>query len=189
MQEDMVNQLIKKFNDMVDSLIADFREYNLDEDTLAFLAKKTRNFITFNEITLSNIIFGLLEKVNNAKYNYDDEIKQAKEMIRKIYETINRDIDHILEHEDEEEHSHGHDHDHSHHHIHIDVDEVQGDIDEIIKSLDFLKKIFVDIFDIVQSSLKYEIGHLGDDEYAIKNERFKANIKGLYDEFMKMFIQ
>lgn len=187
MQNEMINQLITKFNDVVDSLIKDFNEFNLDEDTLVDIAKKTRNFIIFNELTLSNIMFAVLEKINVAKYNFDYEITQVKEMIRQLFERLNKDIDHILEHDDEEEHAHGHDHSHTHHHVHVDIDEVQDDIQEIIKCLEFLKKVFADLFDIVLASLKYQVGTLEDEEYTIEYNKFKENVKKLEEEFAKIF--
>lgn len=187
MQEEMINQLIGRFNDVVDSLINDFKQFNLDEDTLAEISKKTRNFITFNQLSLSNIMFAVLEKIDSTQYNLNDEINKSKEMIRQLFETLNGCLDHILEHADEEEHSHGHDHDHSHHHVHVDIDEVQDDIKEIIKCLEFLKKLFGNIFSIALSSLRYMAGNLDEESYTTEYNSFKQNIQLLEQDFQKLF--
>ncbi len=182
----MINQLITRFNDVIDSLIKDFSEFNLDEDALAFLAKKIRNFITFNELSLTNILFAVLKNVNDVAYDYEDKINETKEMIKVIFEKLNKAVDHILEHDDEE-HSHGHDHDHSHHHIHVDVDEVQDDIDLIVKSLKFLKKLFDNLFNIVLATLKYQANTIEKQLYDNEYNKFNENIENLKSEFKKVF--
>lgn len=187
MQEEMINQLINKFNDVIDSLINDFKEFNQNEDILAEISKKTRNFVSFTELSLSNVMFAVLAKLKENDYGLDEEITQLKEMIGQIFEKINKALDHILEHDDEDEHAHGHDHSH-HHHVHIDIDEVQEDIQEIIIALQFLKKIFKEIFIIVLSSLKYEVGSIEESIYQMEYNKFRENVKNLGQEFTKIFI-
>lgn len=187
MQEEMINQLINKFNDVIDSLINDFKEFNQNEDILAEISKKTRNFVSFTELSLSNVMFAVLTKLKENDYGLDEEITQLKEMIGQIFEKINKALDHILEHDDEDEHAHGHDHSH-HHHVHIDIDEVQEDIQEIIIALQFLKKIFKEIFIIVLSSLKYEVGSIEESIYQMEYNKFRENVKNLGQEFTKIFI-
>ena len=110
-----ITPVITQFNNFIDSLIEDFKQYNLDEETLAFLVGKTRNFISFSELTLLNVIFGILDKLEAAGFDFNDEIQAAKNIINQIFENINNSLDIILPEEEEQE---GHVHDHGHHHHH-----------------------------------------------------------------------
>ena len=89
MQYDTLTPLITRLNDFLDSLIRDFKEYKLDEETIVFLSEKTRNFINFTELSLFNVVLKILENIDNVKYAFDDEIKLINKMIEKIFEKLN----------------------------------------------------------------------------------------------------
>ena len=175
MQNDMVTSLLKEFDDMIDSLLADFKEFNDDEDALAFIAKRTRSFIASTDMALNNMIFTVLEMMEDEQINISQEIQECKALVGVIFEKINKWIDHILEHEEEgEEHAHGHDH--HHHHIHIDLDEVQDDINNIYDYLQQLKLLFNSIIEMIISSAKYNNNDISDDDYTEDNQKFKQQI-------------
>ena len=184
MQYDTITPLLTRFNNLVDSLINDFKEYSLDEDTLVMISKKTRNFITFTELALLNVNFAILEKMNDVKYNFNEQINQTKEMVELIFKQMNESLDKILEHEDEEEHNHGHDHGHEHHH-HVDVENVQEDIDKITECLIFLKKLLGEIGKMVISVVKYQKKEISEEEFNDIYNEFKENINKYRDEFDK----
>lgn len=172
LQYDMVQSLIDKFNETIELLIKDFKEFNFDEKALGFLATRTRNFITFCDLTVNNIIFSVLGRTDN--YSFDDEISKCKEVIRDIFDNMNHSLDHILEHDHEEE---AHVHDHSHeHHIHIDVDDVQDDINSLLSNLESLKALFDKVSSIVISSVKFQLGELDDSEFNEEYLKFKKFI-------------
>lgn len=183
MQYETITPLLNRFNDLVDSLINDFKEYNLDEDTLVMISKKTRNFITFTELALINVNFTILETINDIKYNFNDEINQSKEMVENIFKQMNESLDKILEHEDEEEeHNHGHDHGHEHHH-HVDIDDVQDDINIITECLIFLKKLLGEIGNMVISVVRYQTDEISEEQFNTLYNEFKENISKYKDEF------
>lgn len=181
MQIDTITPVINRFNNLIDSLIKDFKEYNLDEDTMGFLAEKTRNFIGFSELALFNVIFGVLDNLSDAKYKYDDEINETKKIINKIFENMNESLDTILAHEDEEE-EHCHDHDHEHHHYHIDVDEVQDDVNKIIDNLGILKKLIGGICDMILLTIKYHADEIKEEVFKKEYNNFKKNIADFNNE-------
>lgn len=175
MQSDMITSLLKEFDDMIDSLLNDFKKFNADEDALAFIAKRTRSFIASTDLALNNIIFKVLEKMEDDKFDFNKQINESKAIVKVIFEKINQWIDHILEHEqEEEEHIHGHDH--HHHHIHIDLDEVQDDINSISDYLQQLKLLFNSIIEMLISSARYHNNDISDDDYQKANQRFKQEI-------------
>lgn len=170
MNLDMITPLIGKFDDLINSLIDDFKEFNFDENALVFIAKKTRNFITFNELTLSNILFSILEKIDDTEYSFDDEISKSKDIINSIYDNINASLDKILEHDEEE-------HEHEHHHHHIDVDSLQDDVKDIVSNLELLKEFFSRICDITVSVVKYQTNGISEDAFKDKYDDFKEYVK------------
>lgn len=182
MQYDTITPVINRFNNLVDSLIEDFKEYNLDEETLIFLAEKTRNFIGFSELALFNVIFGVLENLNDVKYKFDEEVQESQKIIKKIFENMNKSLDTILAHEDEEEEEHFHDHNHEHHH-HVDVDEVQDDVNNIVDCLAILKKFIGGICDITILTLKYHADEIKEEVFKKEYEKFKKNIAEFKNEF------
>lgn len=181
MQYDTLTPLITRLNDFLDSLIRDFKEYKLDEETIVFLSEKTRNFINFTELSLFNVVLKVLENIGNVKYAFDDEIKLINKMIEKIFEKLNESLSNILVHEDEEEHVHGHDHNHVHYHV--DVENVQKDIDKIIEYLVFLKKILGSLGNVILSLLKYQNKEISEEEFNKEYTTFKENINNYKNEF------
>ena len=182
MQYDTITPLLNRFNNMVDSLIKDFKEYNLDGETIIFLAKKTKNFINFTDLALLNVIFAIFEKIDIARYNFDEEILEAKQIIGKIFEDMNESLNTILEHDhDEEEHDHGHDHDHEHHQI--DVDEIQKDLKVIVDDLAILKKLLDGICDMLIVTLKYQAEEIKEEVFKKEYDNFKDNMAQFNDEF------
>lgn len=185
MQYDTITPLITRFNNVVDSLTEDFKDKNLDAETVIFLAKKTRNFIGFTELALLNVIFAILDKMNNTNYKFDSEISDAKLIINNIFENMNKALDTILAHDhDEEEYLHGHNHNHEHHYD-FDVDEIRGDINQILENLASLKKIIGDIAEIVISTIKYEADEIKEDVFKKEYANFKENIERLKKESEK----
>ncbi|RAP52425.1 MAG: hypothetical protein BZ138_03130 [Methanosphaera sp. rholeuAM270] len=188
MEHESITILINRFNNVIDSLIDDFKKYNLDEEAIIFITKKTRNFVGFTNLALLNVIFKVLEDVD-LRYTFDDEIKLLDEIIDNIFDNINESLDVILPDEDEEEHghSHGHSHDHNHEHHHIDVDAVQGDITNIRENLIFLKKIVLDLGQMVISVLKFQSKNIKEDQFREDYCDFKSNIKEYKQEFDEKF--
>ncbi|WP_323735948.1 hypothetical protein PXD04_08665 [Methanosphaera sp. ISO3-F5] len=178
MQNDMLNKLIQEFNETIDLLIKDFKEFNYDEKALGFLATRTRTFITFCNLSLNNIIFAVLKRTKN--YNFDEEIKQSKDIINNIFEKINHSLDHILEHDHEEEHAHDHSHEH---HIHIDVEDVQDDINNIQENLELLKELFKNLSDFVVTSVKYQINNINDEVFKNEFEKFKTKLAEIQKQY------
>lgn len=181
MQYDTLTPLITRLNDFLDSLIRDFKEYKLDEETIVFLSEKTRNFINFTELSLFNVVLKVLGNIDDVKYAFDDEIKLINKMIEKIFEKLNESLSNILVHEDEEEHVHGHDHNHVHYHV--DVENVQKDIDKIIEYLVFLKKILGSLGNVILSLLKYQNKEISEEEFNKEYTTFKENINNYKNEF------
>lgn len=177
-----ITPVITQFNNFIDSLIEDLGQYNLDEETLAFLVGKTRNFISFSELTLLNVIFGILNKLETATYDFNDEIEEAKNIINQIFENINKSLDVILPEDEEEEHIHDHGH-HHHHHHHIEVEAVQDDVDKIVANLKVLKKLIGDITNIIMTTLKYQAEELDEKIFNKEYENFKNDIKNFTEEF------
>lgn len=185
MQFDMITPLIERFNNLIDSLIKDFEEYNLDGETIIFLAKKTKNFINFTELALLTVIFKILEKMSDVTYQFDEEIKEANQMIDKIFEELNKSVEKILEQDNEEEHDHHH-HGHGHHHHEhhdIDVDILQEPVEKIKEYLDFLKKLMGNIGDMVIKVLKYQNKEIIEEEFKGEYNSFKENMKKFKEEF------
>lgn len=183
MQTDMVTTLLNKFNDMIDSLLDDYSQFRDDEQTLAFLAKRTRNFISSTNLALNNIVFTLIEKMNNEDYDISDEIQASKQMINHIFEQMTESVNHILEHEnDEEEEEHVHDHNHEHH-VHVDVEGVQDDIDKLQKYLKILKKIFISLISIIISFIKYQTNETEEKDFIEDYANFKEDINSYINEF------
>ena len=180
-----VKPILTQFNNFIDSLIDDFKEYKLDEETIAFLVGKTRNFIEFSKITLLNVIMGLLRKINDAGYNMDDEIKVAEDMINGIFDDINDSLDKILPEDDQEQHVHDHGHHHHHHHHHIDVDAIQEDIDKIVANLKILKVLVGDIVNMIISALKYQAEEISEVVFKKEYDSFKDNLKNFKEELEK----
>jgi hypothetical protein len=180
-----ITPVITQFNNFIDSLIEDFKQYNLDEETLAFLVGKTRNFIDFSQLTLLNVIFGILNKLEEAGYDFSDEIKEAKNIINQIFERINQSLDIILPEEEEEEHIHDHGHGHHHHHHHIDVESVQGDVEKVVANLKSLKKLIGEIVNIALSTLKYQANEINQTVFDKEYENFRDNMKNFKQEFEK----
>ena len=112
MQSDVFTPIINKFNDLIDSLIKDYEEFNLDKDTLGFLATKTRNFINFNKLTLNNVIFATLEKFEVDGYDFNSIASESKEFMNSIFDKMAESVDNILHEDDNQEHHHDHGHDH-----------------------------------------------------------------------------
>lgn len=182
MQSDIFTPIIAKFNDLIDSLIKDYEEFNLDEDTLGFLATKTRNFISFNKLTLNNVIFATLETLEVKGYDFNNIANESKEFMNSIFDKINESVDNILHEDDNQEHHHDHGHDHHQHHYHIHIDEVQDDIDKIKEYLVLLKKLIGYVGDIIISSLKYKANDMTEDEFSNKYAKFKENLENLKTE-------
>lgn len=183
MQDDTLTPLITRFTNLIDALIKDFKDFNLDEETVIMLANKTRNFINFTELALLNVIFNILEKMGEYKFINDDQIKDITKMVETIFEKMNQSLDTILEHEDEEE-EHVHDHDHNHeHHFHIDIDAVQKDIDKIVEYLVFLRKLIVDVGQMAIALLKYQKKEISEDEFKNEYNLFKENMNSYKEEF------
>ncbi len=185
MQYDALTPLLTRFNNLVDSLIKDFKDYKLDEETVIFLAKKTRNFISFTEAALLDVIFKVLENMGDVKYVFDDEIKIVQSIIEKIFAKINESLDTILEHDHDETEEHVHEHDHEHEH-HIDIENVQKDIDKIIDYLTFLKKVLDDVGKIVISLLKYKNKDISEDDFDKEYNIFKEKIDNYKNEFSSL---
>ena len=187
MQYDTVTPLIGRFNDLIDSLIKDFKEYKFSEKTLIYLANKTKSSINFTEVALMNVFIKVLENMGDARYVFDDEIKIITKMVDKIFEKINESLDVILEedHEEGEEHVHEHGHDHDHEH-NIDIESVQKDIDKILECLTFLKKILGDVGKIVISLLKYRNKEITEEEFNKEYTTFKENIETYKNEFTEV---
>lgn len=180
-----ITPVITQFNNFIDSLIEDFKQYNLDEETLAFLVGKTRNFISFSELTLLNVIFGILDKLEAAGFDFNDEIQAAKNIINQIFENINNSLDIILPEEEEQEghvHDHGH---HHHHHHHIEVEAIQEDVDKIIANLEVLKNLIGDIANRVLMTLKYQAKEIDETLFKKEYECFKDDMKNFTEEFEK----
>ncbi len=183
MQDDTLTPLITRFTNLIDALIKDFKDFNLDEETVIMLANKTRNFINFTELALLNVIFNILEKMGEYKFINDDQIKDITKMVETIFEKMNQSLDTILEHEDEEE-EHVHDHDHNHeHHFHIDIDAVQKDIDKIVEYLVFLRRLIVDVGQMAIALLKYQKKEISEDEFKNEYNLFKENMNSYKEEF------
>ena len=185
MQEDMIIPLIDRFNNLIDSLINDFKEFKLDEEGILFLSKKTQNFIDTAELTLLNIIFKIFEKIDDVKYNFDDDIKISKGIIKKIFEDMNNSLNNILEHDHDEHHDHGHEHGHHDHKHHMDIDikDVQKDIDNINEKLVFLKNLVDDISKILLLSLQYQNNSIDESEFSAEYSSFKEKMKKYCKEF------
>lgn len=181
MQNSMIKQLFTRADDLIDSLIEDFGEFNNNENVLGFLAEKTMNFINFSQTTFSMVIFGFLDKISDTKYNFDEEISKSKELINKIFENIKEILGHILQHEEDEEDGDC-EHDHEHHHHHIDMDSVQEDIDKVVEYLVLLKGILSTIENFVLTSLKYESDKITEGEFKKAYNTFKENINKYYEE-------
>ncbi len=183
MQYDTLTPLITRFTNLIDSLINDFKNYKLDEETVIMLAKKTRNFISFTELALLNVIFKVLEKMGEYQFVNDDQISDIKKMVESIFDKMNQSLDTILQHDDEEEeHVHDHGHDHEHHH-HIDIESVQKDIDKIVEYLVFLKKILLDVGQMAISLLKYQGKEINEEEFKKEYTQFKDNMDSYKSEF------
>ena len=186
MENNMINELFVQFNDLVDSLIKDFKEFNQNEEVLVFLAGKTKNFLDFTELTFLNVIFKFLSQIDTVNKEFSKEIEQSEELIRRVFENIRSILERIVIEDEEEEHGHSHGCGHSHgleHHQHIDMDGVQEDLEKIVDDLVFLKKLVATIGDIVFSSLKYKADEISQIEYEEEYERFKDKIMKYYDEF------
>lgn len=186
MQYDTLTPLITRLNDFLDSLIKDFKEYKLDEETIVFLSEKTKNFINFTELSLFNVVLKVLGNLGDAKYVFDDEIKMINNMVENIFERLNESFSTILVPEDEEGHAHGHDHDHNHVHYHVDVENVQKDIDKIVDYLVFLKKILADLGNVIISLLKYQNKEISEEEFNKEYTTFKENINNYKNEFAEL---
>lgn len=183
MQYDTLTPLITRFTNLIDSLIKDFKDYKLDEETVIMLAKKTRNFISFTELALLNVIFKVLEKMGEYKFVNDVQINEIKNIVESVFDKMNQSLDNILQHdEEEEEHVHDHGHDHEHHH-HIDIEGVQKDIDKIVEYLVFLKKLLLDVGQMAISLLKYQGKEINEDEFKKEYNQFKENMDSYKSEF------
>lgn len=186
MQYDTLTPLITRFTNLIDSLIKDFKDYKLDEETVIMLAKKTRNFISFTQLALLNVIFKILEKLGEYNFVTDDQTKDIKNMVESIFDKMNQSLDKILEHDHEEE-EHVHDHDHEHHH-HVDIEGIQKDIDKIVEYLTFLKKLLVDVGQMAISLLKFQGKEINEDEFKKEYNQFKENMDAYKNEFENNFI-
>jgi hypothetical protein len=179
MQSDVFTPIINKFNDLIDSLIKDYEEFNLDKDTLGFLATKTRNFINFNKLTLNNVIFATLEKFEVDGYDFNSIASESKEFMNSIFDKMAESVDNILHEDDNQEHHHDHGHDHHQHHYHIHIDEVQDDIDKIKEYLKILKELINYVAVILISSLKYKANAMSKEEFDKEFTKFKENLDNL----------
>ena len=142
MQFDTVTPLIKRFNNLIDALIKDFKEFNLDDDAIIFLAQRTRNFINFTKIAFLKVILIILER-DETKFDFKEILDDINQMVDAVFEGLNKLLDDILAKEDEHAHAHAHSHSHSHAHEHhdIEVDNLQEYLDKITEYLGFIKKL------------------------------------------------
>lgn len=141
MQNNMITPLIKEYNNMIDSLTDDFKKYNKDEETLAFIIQRTENFIDSTRLALNQIIIPVLEKDKDK--NYEKEIKELKIESDDIFKKMEEITSNTLIHEEEEEHIH--DHHHHHHHLNMDIEEVQDEIQQLTNYLMQLKELLQNI--------------------------------------------
>lgn len=183
MDKTIITPIIERLNNVIDSLIDDFKEYNLDEETIGFLVQNTRNFIEFSKVTLLNVIFGVLEKAGDKKYDFDDVIHETENLINKIFDSIDESLNRILPEEDEQECGHDHAHGHHHHHYHIDVDAVQEDIDKVISDLTALKKLLGEVTDMVLLTLRYQAEEINEKVFGNEFDKFKDNVKRFKEEY------
>ena len=183
MQYDTLTPLITRLNDFLDSLIKDFKEYKLDEETIIFLSEKTRNFINFTELSLFNVVLKVLGSMDDAKYVFDEEVKIINKIVVKIFDKLNEALGNILVEEEGEEHVHDHDHDHEHKHYHIDIENVQKDIDKIIEYLTFLKNVLSDLGKFIISLLRYQNKEITEEDFNKEYTLFKERINSYNNEF------
>ncbi len=188
MQFDTVTPLIKRFNNLIDALIKDFKEFNLDDDAIIFLAQRTRNFINFTKIAFLKVILIILER-DETKFDFKEILDDINQMVDAVFEGLNKLLDDILAKEDEDAHAHAHSHSHSHAHEHhdIEVDNLQEYLDKITEYLGFIKKLLGDTCEIVLSSLKYKNREITEKEYNDKYNAFKENINSYKKEFEQKF--
>jgi len=184
MEDNLINSMFNRFNNLIDSLIEDFNQYNFDEETVVFLAEKTKNFIGFSKFALFNVIFGALKTLNNLKDDFHVDVTSIENILNKLFENINESLDNILPEDEEEEplgcHCHGHNHEHHHH---VDVENIQDDIEKIKANLVMIKKLIDDIAVIVISSLKYQANEINDEIFKKEIDNFKSN----FNDFKKDF--
>lgn len=163
-----LTRLLKRFNYLSDKLINDFQRYDLDEDSFVFLAGKTRNFMSFTHKILLKVLFIFLNKFSSVKYKFNEEIIDIDKMFSIIFESMNDSLNEILDEK-------------------ADRNQKEN-IDKIISSLKFLKKLMEDISAIVISILKFESENIDEEEFRKKYRNFKLNIDDDKNIFKKNYL-
>lgn len=154
---------IKKFNRLVDKLIGYFSINNLDEDAIVILAKITRHFMTFTHVLVLNILFKVLDKFSNAKYNFDTYILDTNKMTDEIYKKMEDSLNNLLSNKSDKN--------------------KENDKTEIIKDLNFLKTLINHLASMILSILKFEAKNIDDDDLKEDYQQFKVNMEKDKDEF------
>lgn len=154
-----INYQLDKFNRTIDGLIKAFSRNNLDETSILFLAKRTRNLMSFTHMFWLHIIFRIFDKVGDMKYKFDEEVIDTNKIVDIIFEEINRSLENLISRK-------------------VDKDK-QDDIDNIINNLFIFKDLFSYIGDILISILKFQSHNMSEDQFRLKYKDFKRDLSDI----------
>ncbi|RAP44556.1 MAG: hypothetical protein BZ135_07915 [Methanosphaera sp. rholeuAM6] len=161
-----IKAIFIKFNKYADFLIKAFTKNNLDEHSIILLAKLTKRFMSFTHKTILQIIFKILEKSSDVKYNFDENVLDTNIMIDNIFEAINNSLNNLLKNN-------------------LSKNQ-EGEVKDIVTDLEFVKKLVGNLIEMALSVLKFESDIIREDEFKDNYKKFKTNMENNKNEFEKI---
>lgn len=156
MIENDIKNSIKIFNKLINDLISAFTKYNLDEQALVILAKRTKYLMSFTHKTLLKLMFKFFKTINVIEKEIIVDYIDVDEMIDSLFEQISISLNNLLNKENDKS--------------------KQDDIEDLVEYLKFLKDIINTLSNLFLSVLKFEADITEEDDLREDYRTFKKDI-------------
>lgn len=153
MLEKEIKNSFRIFNKLTNNLINALTKYDLDEHSLIFITKRTKNLMSFTQKILLKITYQFLKTTHTLGSKITDDMIDINKIIDIIFDQITRSL------------------------INIETRKVdenkQQDIDDIVNNLLFLKNIVDSLSEMILYVIKFHADIINEEEFREDYRRFK----------------
>lgn len=159
-----VNELLNKFNKIIDRIIEGIKEGNLDEQKFNKLHVAIKEFIKFSKDITFPIIFSFVNSNDYIRDKLSNDFSEIKFMVLKLLDKLLESMDNI------KDNTHG-----------------TYDLTILLEYLEFISVIMNNFSYIIYDTIKYSQGQVTEEDYLKHYDEFKINLKENKKNFDEKF--
>ncbi|MDD6285169.1 MAG: hypothetical protein PUA60_00490 [Methanobacteriaceae archaeon] len=159
-----VNELLNKFNKIIDRIIEGIKEGNLDEQKFNKLHVAINEFIKFSKDITFPIIFSFVNSNDYIRDKLSNDFSEIKFMVLKLLDKLLESMDNI------KDNTHG-----------------TYNLTILLEYLEFISVIMNNFAYIIYDTIKYSQGQVTEEDYQKHYDEFKINLKENKKNFDEKF--